>query len=301
VTYDSWLDHNPRRIYSDEALATRVQTESAQVVICEVDRVGGALFELPVLAVGVTRGLPENVDIAAATRAGVPVINTPARNADGVAELTIGLILAAGRKLIEAHEDAARGEIIRGGYSPSQRFRGWEIQGQTLGLIGFGAVGRAVAWRARGLGMRILAHDPYVIEAAASLDQVLSQSDIISVHSALIDATSGLIGQREFSLMKPGAIYINTARSQIHDSAALVGALESNQLSVAALDHTPSGWHAAVAGLCDTGRLIITPHIGGATFNTEERQSAMMATSIAQLLAGDPVNNVVNPEVLHES
>jgi D-3-phosphoglycerate dehydrogenase len=289
VTYDSWLDHNPRRIYSDEALAARVQAESAQVVICEVDRVGGRFFELPIVAVGVTRGLPENVDVAAATRAGVPVINTPARNADAVAELTVGLILAAGRKLIEAHEDAVRGEVIRDGYSPSQRFRAWEIQGQTLGLIGFGAVGRAVAWRARGLGMRILAHDPHAIEAAASLEDVLSQSDIISVHSALIDATTGLIGQREFSLMKPGAIYINTARSQIHDSVALIGALESNQLS---------GWHSPAAGLCDAGRLIITPHIGGATFNTEERQAAMMATAIGQLLAGDPVDNVVNPEVL---
>lgn len=298
MTYDSWLDHNPRRIYSDEALAARVQAESAQVVICEVDRVGGRFFELPIVAVGVTRGLPENVDVAAATRAGVPVINTPARNADAVAELTVGLILAAGRKLIEAHEDAVRGEVIRDGYSPSQRFRAWEIQGQTLGLIGFGAVGRAVAWRARGLGMRILAHDPHAIEAAASLEDVLSQSDIISVHSALIDATTGLIGQREFSLMKPGAIYINTARSQIHDSVALIGALESNQLSVAALDHTPPGWHSTAAGLCDAGRLIITPHIGGATFNTEERQAAMMATAIGQLLAGDPVDNVVNPEVL---
>ena len=174
MTYDSWLDHNPRRIYSDEALTTRAQAESADVVICEVDRVGGRLFELPIVAVGVTRGLPENVDVAAATRAGVPVINTPARNADAVAELTIGLILAAGRRLIEAHEDAVRGEIIRDGYSPSQRFRVWEVQGQTLGLIGFGAVGRAVAWRARGLGLRILAHDPQVVEATASLHEVLS-------------------------------------------------------------------------------------------------------------------------------
>ena len=152
VVYDPWIDQSPLRIYSAEQLAERITAESADVVVVESDSVKGPVFELGLRAVASTRGDPNNVDIAAATAAGIPVLNAPARNADAVAEMAVALLLAATRHLVTADADVRSGNIFRDGIIPYQRFRGWEIAGRTAGLVGLGAVGRALAVAAVRVG-----------------------------------------------------------------------------------------------------------------------------------------------------
>lgn len=146
MVYDPWIDQRPLRIYSAEQLADRITAVAADVLVVESDSVGGPVFERGLRVVAATRGDPSNVDIPGATAAGIPVLHTPARNADAVAEMTVALLLAVARHLIPADADVRSGNIFRDGTIPYQRFRGAEIAGLTAGLVGLGAVGRAVRW-----------------------------------------------------------------------------------------------------------------------------------------------------------
>ncbi|MGO9457868.1 MAG: NAD(P)-dependent oxidoreductase, partial [Acidimicrobiales bacterium] len=158
LVLDSWLDQPSLRIYNAEQLAERVAAEQATIVIVESDVCADPLYEQPLIAVASCRGDPNNVDVAAATKAGVPVLRAPARNADAVAELTVGLLFAASRGVVAADKDVRAGDIYKDGTIPYQRFRAFELAGRTAGLIGLGAVGRALRWRLRGLGMEVLAY-----------------------------------------------------------------------------------------------------------------------------------------------
>ncbi|WP_039889529.1 NAD(P)-dependent oxidoreductase, partial [Mycobacterium xenopi] len=154
VVYDPWIDQRPLRIYTAEQLAERISAVGADVVVVEGDSVSGPVFELGLRAIASTRGDPNNVDVPGATAAGIPVLFTPARNADGVAEMTLALLFAATRHVLGADADVRAGQVFRDGTIPYQRFRAWEIAGLTAGLVGLGAVGRAVKWRLSGLGVR---------------------------------------------------------------------------------------------------------------------------------------------------
>ena len=140
VVLDPWIDHQPLRLYSAEQLAERAAELGATVVICEADQCSGPVLDLPLEAIGSTRGDPTNVDVAAATERGIPVLRAPGRNADGVAELTVALLLAVTRGLIAADHDIRAGEVYRDGSIPYQRFRAWQLAGRTAGLVGLGAV-----------------------------------------------------------------------------------------------------------------------------------------------------------------
>ena len=153
--------------------------------------------------------------------------NAPGRNADAVAELTVGLLLAAARSIVASDRDVRAGDTYKDGSIPYQRFRGWEINGRTAGLVGYGAIGRALAWRLKGLGMEVLAYDPYAEDATHTLDEVLAQSDVVSMHAPVTKDTTRMIGAKEFAQMKDGAIFLNAARAALHDTDALVEALES--------------------------------------------------------------------------
>ncbi len=301
VVYDPWiteLDQSPLRIYSAEQLAERVAAESADVVVVESDSVAGPVFELGVRAVASTRGDPNNVDIAAATAAGIPVLNAPARNADAVAEMALALLLAATRHVVPADGDVRSGNIFRDGIIPYQRFRGWEIAGRTAGLVGLGAVGRALRWRLSGLGLRVIAYDPYHEEALHSLDELLAEADIVSLHAPVTDNTVGMIGAEQFAAMRDGVVFLNTARAQLHDTDALVDALRSGKVSAAGLDHFVGEWLPADHPLVGMPNVVLTPHIGGATWNTEARQAQMVADDLEALLSGKKPAFIVNPEVL---
>jgi D-3-phosphoglycerate dehydrogenase / 2-oxoglutarate reductase len=298
VVYDPWIDQSPLRIYSAEQLAERISAEAADVIVVESDSVRGPVFDLGLRAIASTRGDPNNVDVAGATAAGIPVLNTPGRNADAVAEMAVALLLAASRHLVAADADVRSGNMFRDGSIPYQRFRGAEIAGRTAGLVGLGAVGRALRWRLTGLGLRVIAYDPYHDEAQHSLDDLLAEADIVSLHAPVTEDTTGMIGAKQFGAMRDGVVFINTARAQLHDTDALVDALRAGKVAAAGLDHFAGEWLPTDHPLTGMSNVVLTPHIGGATWDTEARQAQMVADDLEALLGGGTPAHIVNPEVL---
>jgi D-3-phosphoglycerate dehydrogenase len=298
VVYDPWIEQQPLRMYNPEQLAERIQRENAGVVIVESDSVRGPVLDLPLLAVGSCRGDPNNVDVPAATTRGIPVLRAPGRNADAVAELTVALLLAVNRGVVRADRDVREGEIYRDGTIPYQRFRAWQVAGRTAGLVGLGAVGRATRWRFEGLGLRVIAHDPYAGDATHTLDDLLAEADVVSMHAVVTPETQGMIGTEQFARMKDGAIYLNSARAVLHDTDALVEALGSGKLSGAGLDHFEGEHLSTDHPLASMPNVVLTPHIGGATYDTEANHSKLIADGLEQLLGGGKPDNLVNPEVL---
>jgi len=300
VIYDPWIEQIPLRLYDGEKLAARIQQEGADVLIVESDFVNGPVFDLPLRCIGSCRGDPNNVDVAAATKAGIPVFRAPGRNADAVAELTIGLLFAVNRFIVQGDMDVRAGKVYRDGKIPYQRYRAWELAGRTAGIVGLGVVGRAAKWRFEGVGMRVLSYDPYNPEATHNddLNGMLAECDVVSVHAIVTPETEGIIGAAQFEAMKPGAIYINSARAMLHDTDALVAALQSGHLGGAGLDHF-KGEHLAVDHpLVAMTNVVLTPHIGGATYDTEANHSKLVADDVARFLRGEKPVNCVNPEVL---
>src|SRR4051812_4416927 len=160
VVYDPWIDQSPMRIWDGPALADKVDELGATILVCEADFVRGEVLERPLIAIGSTRGDPTNVDVDGATARGIPVLRARGRNADGVAEMAVTLMLAAGRHVIAADRDVRERQVFRDGAIPYQRFRAWQVAGRTAGLVGLGAVGRATRWRLEGLGMNVVSFDP---------------------------------------------------------------------------------------------------------------------------------------------
>lgn len=298
VVLDPWIDHTPLRLLDGEKLAPLVAEAEADILIVESDFVNGPVFDLPLIAIGSCRGDPNNIDIPAATAAAIPVLRAPGRNADAVAELAVALMFAVNRGVVRADLDVREGETYRNGTIPYQRYRAWQLAGQTAGLVGLGAVGHALKWRLEGLGMTVLAYDPYAADAAHSLEDLLAQSDVVSMHAPVTPETTGMIGAEQFALMREGACFLNTARAQLHDTDALVAALQSGHLSGAGLDHFVGEHLAPDHPLIGMGNVVLTPHIGGATYDTEANHSKRIADGLAELLAGGCPDNLVNPEVL---
>lgn len=298
LVIDPWIDHNPIRIYNAEKLAERARGENATILVVEADVCAGPVLELPLLAVASCRGDPTNVDVPGATAAGIPVLRAPARNADAVAELAVALLLAATRKIVRAEDDVRSGQVYRDGTIPYQRFRAWQIAGRTAGLVGLGAVGRALRWRLEGLGMRVVAYDPYAPDATCTLEQLLEVSDVVSMHAPVNAETTGMIGSSEFARMRDGVVFLNTARAQLHDGEALVSALRSGKVAAAGLDHFVGEHLAADDPLLEFPNVVLTPHIGGATYDTEANHTSTIADDLCRLLAGATPRNIVNPEVL---
>jgi D-3-phosphoglycerate dehydrogenase len=298
VVYDPWIEQQPLRIYNSAQLAERIEGEGANVVVVESDSVKGPVLDLPLVAVGSCRGDPNNVDVATATARGIPVLRAPGRNADAVAELTVALLFAVNRGVVRADRDVREGEIYRDGTIPYQRFRAWQLAGQTVGIVGYGAVGRAAAWRFAGLGMKVISYDPFAPDATHSLDDLLAEADVVSMHAMVTPETQGMIGAEQFARMKDDAIFVNTARAMLHDTDALVGALESGTLAGAGLDHFEGEHLPTDHPLQFMGNVVLTPHIGGATYDTEANHSKLIADGLEQLLGGGKPDNLVNPEVL---
>lgn len=297
VVVDPWIDQRPLRLYSSEQLAERAASEGATVLICEADSCKGPVFELPLVAIGSTRGDPTNVDLPGATAAGIPVLRAPGRNADGVAELAVALALAATRGLVPADRDVREGQVYRDGTIPYQRFRGWQLAGRTVGIVGLGAVGRAAAWRFGGLGMQVITADPFAPDATHDLDGLLAEADLVSMHAAVTPDTVGMISAARLAAMKPGAVYVNTARAALHDLDALTDALASGRLAAAALDHFEGEDLAVDHPLVGMPNVVLTPHIGGATYDTEANHTMLMATGLEALARGEVPSNLANPEV----
>jgi len=301
VIYEPWTETEPLKLYDGPGLAERLRSEGADMAVIEADFVSEPVFELPLVALAATRGDPNNVDVAAATAAGVPVLNTPGRNADAVAELAIALLIAVARRVLPADADVRQAQVFRDGTIPYQRFRGWELSGRRAAIVGYGAVGRALAWRLRALGMDVTAYDPYVEGAAHDLEPVVRAADVVSLHAAVTPETIGFFGAEQFSWMHPGSIFMNTARAKLHDMDALVAALAPGGLGGAALDHFEGETLPSGHPLASMANVVLTPHIGGATTDTEARGAQMVADDIERLLTGVTPLHIVNPEVLGRS
>jgi len=299
VVYDPWIEHVPLKLMDGEQLAARVREEGAEILIVESDFVNGPVFDLPLTMIGSCRGDPNNVDITGATAAKIPILNAPGRNADAVAEMAIALLFAVNRRVLVADREVRSGQIYAGGTIPYQRHRAWQLAGRTLGIVGLGAVGRALAWRAEGLGMRVVSFDPFNPAATHdSLDALLAEADVVSVHAPVTDTTAGMIGAAQFAAMRDGAVFLNTARAQLHDTDALVDALSDGHLGGAGLDHFVGEMLPPDHPLCAMDNVVLTPHIGGATYDVEANQAQMIADDLQRLLDGERPRFLVNPEVI---
>lgn len=302
VVADPWITEGgtgPLRIYDEATLAARIAEVGASIVICEADTCRGPVLELPLRAICSTRGDPTNVDLSGATERGIPVLHAPGRNADGVAELTVALLLAVSRRILPADRDLREGAVFRDGTIPYQRFRAWQVAGRTVGIIGLGAVGRAARWRFEGLGMRVIAFDPYAAGATHGvLEELLAESDVVSVHAAPTPETLGMMNGARFAAMRPGSVYLNTARAGLHDLDALTDALAGGHLGGAGLDHFEGEMLPAGHPLLSMDNVVLTPHIGGATYDTEVNHTRIVAEDLARLLRGERPLHCANPEVL---
>jgi glyoxylate reductase len=245
----------------------------------------------------------DNIDVEAATLRGIVVGNTPGILTDATADFTFTLLLSAARRVIEADRYVRAGKWKTWG--PGLML-GSDITGSTLGIIGFGRIGQAVARRAAGFDMKILFYDPNQIKVKPGLDVhpveldfLLQNSDFISIHTPLTPQTRHLIDQTAFEKMRSNAILINTARGAIVDPTALYHALKYYKIRAAALDVTDPEPIQVGNPLLELENLIICPHIASASHSTRERMSIMAAENLIAGLKGEELPNCVNPEIYH--
>ncbi len=303
VTYESWLDTG--RICDPDELARRLGDEQVSFLVVEGDFVfEEAMAAAPGLElIGICRNALNHVDVEAASKRGILVVNAPGRNAVAVAELTVGLMLALARHIPQADRYVKSGQWNDpvGGYL---HYRGAELAGKTAGIIGLGAIGRMVARRLAAMDMRLMAHDPYVtpdqlggLQAAlAGLDDLLAQADFVLVHVPASESTMGMLGAAQLARMKPTACLVNASAPGVVQEEALARALGERRIAGAALDVFEGHPLPESSPLRALDNVVLTPHIGGSTQETIERQSAMMAEDILLVLAGEPPKRLVNPQ-----
>jgi D-3-phosphoglycerate dehydrogenase len=237
------------------------------------------------------------VDLAAAAARGIAVTNTPGANMLGVSELTLGLIFALARQIPQVSAAAKAGEW--------KRPMGWELSGKTLGVVGFGAIGRDVATKALALGMTVIAYDPFWSQSVFDVEQVtlaalFARADVVTLHSALTPETTNLINETTIQSMKDGAYLINTARGELVDEEALYAALQTGKLGGAAMDafhvEPPVG-----SPLLTLDTFLAIPHLGATTRESTQRVAMLAAQNLVQVLRGEACPYVVNAAQLRSS
>jgi len=248
----------------------------------------------------------DNIDIPAATERGIPVGNTPGVLTDATADFAWALLMAAARRVVEADKFTREGRWKTWGPT---LLLGPDIAGATLGIVGLGRIGQAVVQRAQGFKMRIIYHDIQRhtdIEETmgvefASFDSLLQESDFVSIHTVLLAETHHLFGEKQFDLMKPSGILINTARGPIVDPIALHSALHKGKIAYAALDVTESEPIHPDDPLLELENIIITPHIASASKQARTKMATMAAENLIAGLKGEDLPNCVNPEAVLRS
>ena len=301
VDYESWL--HTRRLYDPEELGARLAASGTSVLVVEADFVFDEVFAAaPTLRlVGVCRNALNQVDIDSATEHGVMVTHAVGRNTNAVAEMTVGLMLALVRHIPQASRLVA-GAGWRDPTFGYREFRGREIAGSTVGLVGFGQIGREVARKCVALGARVLVCDPLVPERDVrafacepmGLLDLAATSDVVSLHAPDLDATRHMIDARFFKAMRSAAYLVNTGGGGTVDPEALADALESGGIAGAALDVFEGQPLPASSRLMSAPNIILTPHIGGATEETIARHSQMITEEIERFARGEPLLHAVN-------
>ena len=327
VTLSGWLEKDGWVLSEDEAA---VIFHDAEIVVVGYDPVSKKVLDAcpNIRLIACTRGNPVNVDCSEASKRGIPVIFTPGRNANSVAEFLLGELIGLirwiplsyhqirnGHYLGEPTEDIyrvpPRDDIVWGlsmdqDDNPFKTYQGYELFHRTFGMIGYGAVGRRLAKFLKAMDMRIVIYDPYLPPAAAEadgvemlpLDDLLRVSDFVSLHCKVTEETKGMFGAREFSLMKPTAVFINTARGVIVQQKALIDALEQKQISGAVLDVYWEEPLPANHPLLQMDNVVMTPHIAGSSSDVITHHSIMIVEDVERFIKGEPLQYVFNKEVL---
>lgn len=279
----------------------------AEIVLAHMPQLRRAALErLPRLrAIGCTRTEPVNVNVTAATELGIPVVFAPARNARAVAEFTVGLIIAEIRNIGRGHAALAQGVWRSDLYLHGTARH--ELRGRTVGLIGFGNIGKLLPGFLQPFGMRVLAYDPYVpdmefdgrgVERFTDLSSMLAECDIVSLHARVTPETRGFIGEAQFRAMKPGAFFFNTARGPMVDYDALYRALADGHLGGAGLETFAAEPPPSDLPLLRLPNVTLTPHIAGCSVESVENAALFASAGLASLYAGETPAHCSNPETL---
>ncbi|MCE6992645.1 2-hydroxyacid dehydrogenase [Dyadobacter sp. CY323] len=307
VIYKPWKLQE--RAYNQEELINLLKESQAEALITEHDEVTSEVIEAyPHLQfIGVCRGTPSNVAIATATEKGIPVFNTPARNAQAVAEMFIANLVNLLRNTLPAVQWLESENWEAGAHTSYLQFKGNEIAGKTIGMVGFGAVGQTIANLVRHFPASIQYYDPFYTTNDAGykkveLEELFKTSDVVSIHLPVNKETERMIGKDLISLMKPDAIFVNTARAVVVERESLLYAIENNLIRGAILDvfdHEPPD--EIDYKLIRHPHVLATPHIAGATFEVEDHHADIMNNNLHNFyVKGDKsIRQLVNKEALN--
>lgn len=274
------------KIKDFDALIVRSQTKVTAEIIAAADK----LRVIGRAGVGV-----DNVDVEAATKKGIIVLNAPDGNTISTAELSVAMLLALSRNIPQAHASLKNGAWDR------KKYTGVEVNGKTLGIVGMGRIGTEVAKRMLAMGMNINAFDPFLTNEKAeslgvklvNLETIITQSDFITVHTPLTNETKGLFGAAEFARMKKGVRLVNCARGGIYDEVALAEAIKSGQVAGAAIDVFPEE-PPKDRTLIEVPESVVTPHLGASTIEAQENVAVDVAIEVIKVLKGESFKNAVN-------
>jgi D-3-phosphoglycerate dehydrogenase len=254
--------------------------------------------------IGCARGGPVNVDLVAVNALGLPLVNTPGKNAEAVADQTLAFLIMLARGFPRAQRFLDEGNQLKDNWEGA-KFIGSDLRRHTLGLVGFGLIGHQVARRALGFGMRIIAFDPYAeidpaeeVQQVSSLDELLAEADFVSLHARVTKENMNMFDAATFAKMRQGAYFVNTARENLVDEDALDAALESGHLGGAALDVVRQSAEAGRPRFLRHPNVVMTPHVGGATHETLFQGAEMIADELRRFSAGEPLHYLVNREAL---
>jgi D-3-phosphoglycerate dehydrogenase len=286
IIYKEWKTNG--RAYNEQELSKLIRETGADALITEHDQVSAKVInENPELRfIGVCRGTPSNVDLEAAKASGIPVFHTPARNAQAVAEMLIANVINLMRNTIPSWKWLTGRNWGEGAHTSYLEFKGNEMAGKSIGIVGFGAVGQRIAGILKAFPCEIGYYDPFITESFAdyhelSLGEIFSTSDVVSIHLPVNDQTMGLIDSRLISLMKPDAIFVNTARASVVKRSDLLQAIEDGKIRGAVLDvfdHEPPD--EIDYRLINHPNVLATPHTAGATFEVEDHHVEILNEKI---------------------
>ena len=302
VDYYNWFEDG---LLSSEELTERIK--DCHLIVTETDEIDGEMIAScpDLFAIVDFKSSVVNLDVEQATRQGVVVFNTPGRNADAVADLTVAFMVMTTRNVVQSMQALKAGLWEKNGRRWAYvQHQGHELLGKTVGLVGLGHIGQLVAERLRSWGAEVIAYDPYQTEESAARvdaalvdwEQIFQQADFLSLHLPLNDDTRGMIGEKELRWMKPGAYLINTARAAVVVEEDLIRCLEEEWIAGAALDVYHREPIGADYPLLDLPHVICTPHIGGASRDVVDHMAEIGLEALFSFLEGETPDNLVNPE-----
>jgi len=307
IDYRSWLETGD--LHLGDSLLQTIKSGNYEIVLVEGDEIKEEIIEQTELKlIGSVRGSPNNISLQSATAKKIPVIAVPGRNTNAVAELTIALMLAQARNIVTA-ERLLKSELFIDDFKDFgnmyKNLMGFELSGRIVGLIGLGKIGYEVAKRLNAFGVEILVFDPYadsnkiekVHGRSVELEELVKNSDIISIHCPSTDETRRMLGVKEFDKMKKTAILINTARASVIDEYALREALKNGTIAGAGLDVFNMEPVDSDNEFLELDNVTVMPHMGGNTIETLERQTRIIVDDVLAFVKGERPKNILNPEV----